>query len=307
MEGAQTLRFTLQAQGDIRRITRDLADLQAQISSGTKARDLAGFGGSSSQLLSAQGMKAALESRKAVFDQFEGRFDIQALALNQGASSARGLAQTIREALAANDGRGIGTELEFAFSGLVAAMNESWNGQPLFAGERESGPPIKVNSLAALAATTGPNDIFDESERAKILDINSGPPMELSAKASEVSAGVFDAMRELKLLIDFAGGAIGQPIPSSMVSQLQTISGRLDTEAEKLTNEEGRTGRMQARFDLERERVTQQTDLLTKEIGNQADADLAQVSIKLNTLMAQYEAAAKSFSDLSKLTLLDYL
>lgn len=307
MQGAITLRFTTQAQTDIRRITNDLADLQAQISSGTKAHDLAGFSGGSARLLSSHGMQASLDARRAVLDQFEGRFDIQALALSQGATSARDLAQTIREALAANDGRGIATELEFAFSGVVAAMNQSWNGQPLFAGERQGGLPVKVGSLSALVAATSPQDIFDESERSIVVDLGAGPPLELGAKASEVSAGVFDAMRDLKMLLDSAGGAIGQPINPAIVSQLQAISGRLDAEAQKLTNEEGRTGRLQARFDTERERLSQQSNLLAKEIGAQADADLAQVSIRLNSLMAQYEAAAKTFSDLSKLSLLNYL
>jgi flagellar hook-associated protein 3 FlgL len=307
MEGAVTLRFTTQAQSDIRRITRDLADLQAQLSSGTKARDLGGFSGESTRLLSAKGMQAALDARRAVMSQFEGRFDLQMLALNQGASSARGLAQTIREALASNDGRGIASELQFAFEGVAQAMNETWGGQPLFAGERQTGTPIKVGSLDALAAATGPDDIFDESERHAVVDIGLGSPIELAGKASEISGGLMDTMRSLKQLMNFAGGSIGQPIDPSMVSQLSAIAARLDSEAQTLTNEEGRTGRLQARFDLERERVTQQTDLLSKEIGNQADADLAQVSIKLNTLMAQYEATAKSFSDLSKLSLLNYL
>ena len=54
-------------------------------------------------------------------------------------------------------------------------------------------------------------------------------------------------------------------------------------------------------------RLEERSNLITKEIGDQADADLAEVSIKISALMIQYEAAAKTFADLSKLTLLDYL
>jgi len=46
---------------------------------------------------------------------------------------------------------------------------------------------------------------------------------------------------------------------------------------------------------------------LTKEIGEQADADLAAVSVQMSALLVQYEAAAKTFSELSKLNLLQYL
>ena len=47
--------------------------------------------------------------------------------------------------------------------------------------------------------------------------------------------------------------------------------------------------------------------MVSKEIGDQTDADLAEVSIRLNTLLAQYEAAAKTFAELSQLSLLKYI
>ena len=50
-----------------------------------------------------------------------------------------------------------------------------------------------------------------------------------------------------------------------------------------------------------------QSDLLSKEIGDETDADLAEVSIRLNTLLAQYEASAKTFAELSQLSLLRYI
>ena len=81
----------------------------------------------------------------------------------------------------------------------------------------------------------------------------------------------------------------------------------LEAEANHFTNEQGRAGQLQNRFETELVRLEERSNLLTKEIGDQADADLAQVSIQISTLMVQYEAAAKTFADLSRLSLLDYL
>ena len=88
---------------------------------------------------------------------------------------------------------------------------------------------------------------------------------------------------------------------------MQAITDQLDAEANNFTNEEGRAGQLQARFDTERVRLQDRSNLLVKEIGAQADADLAEVSMQLSALMVQYQAAAKTFADLSKLSLLDYL
>jgi flagellin-like hook-associated protein FlgL len=307
VSGPLTLRFSTQAQLDIRRITRELSELQGQIASGAQAHDLQGFGGASSRLLNAQSLRAASDARGSVINQLQARFGVQGAALGQVAEASSLLAQSIREAISSNDGRGIGVELDLSFASIVAALNETWNGQPLFAGERLSGQPVKVGSLAELQAAAGPEDIFDEAERHQVIDLTGGPPVMLSAKASELSQGLFDTLAGLKDLLDAAGGQIGQPISAGDRTALQQFADQLDAQANTFTNEEGRAGQLQSRFEAERVRLQQRSNLLVKEIGDQADADLAQVSITLNSLLVQYEAAAKTFADLSQLSLLKYL
>lgn len=307
MSGPLTLRFTTQAQLDIRRITSNLSELQGQVASGAAAKDLQGFGGASSRLLNAQTLKANADSRASLINQLQARFGVQGAALGQVAEASNLLAQSIREAISANDGRGIATELDLSFVSIVSALNETWNGQPLFAGERQGAGPIKVKTLDDLVAAVGPQDIFDEATRHQVVDLGAGDPIVVSAKASELSQGVFDALKDLKLMINGAGGTIGQPITATQVAQLQNIADRLDIQANNFTNEEGRAGQLQKRFETERARLNERSNLLLKEIGEQADADVAAISIKLSSLMTQYQAAAKTFSELSKLTLLDYL
>ena len=307
MSGPLTLRFTTQAMLDIRRITRELSDLQAKVASGREAKDLQGFGGASSRLLNAQSMRANADARASVINQLQARFGVQGAALGQVAEAAGLLAQSIREAISANDGRGISTELDLSFSSVVSALNESWNGQPLFAGERQGQGPIRISTLDQLQAATGPDDIFDEAERHQVLDLGAGDPIKLSAKASELSQGLFDTLNDLADLVDASGGQIGQPISGADNTALQQLADRLDAESNKFTNEEGRAGQLQKRFSAERVRLQERSNLLLKEIGDQADADIAMVSVQLSALLVQYEAAAKTFSDLSQLSLLKYL
>ncbi len=307
MSGPMTLRFTTQATLDIRRITQELSSLQAKVASGREAKDLLGFGGASSRLLNAQTMRANADARSSVINQLQARFGVQGAALGQVAQAAGLLAQSIREAISANDGRGIATELDLSFASIVSALNESWNGQPLFAGERQGQGPVRISTLAELQAATSPDDLFDEAARHQVLDLGAGEPIVLSAKASELSQGLFDTLAGLKDLIDDNGGQIGQPIGAANVASLLAFADALDAESSKFTNEEGRAGQLQKRFDAERVRLQERSNLLLKEIGSQADADIAMVSVQLSALLVQYEAAAKTFSDLSQLSLLKYL
>jgi flagellar hook-associated protein 3 FlgL len=307
MSGALTLRFTTQAQLDIRRMTRDLSDLQRQVASGAKANDLGGFGGGASRLLNAQTLKATADARSSTVVQLEARFGVQSAALGQVAGAAQLLAQSIREGISSNDGRGIAVELNLAFSSTVSALNETWNGQPLFSGERMGAGPIKINTLEELVTAVTPDDIFDEATRHQIIDLGAGTPIPLASKASEMSQDLFNTLRQLKDMVDAAGGQIGAPMTAAQITELQQITDQLDTEAQTFTNEEGRAGQLQTRFAAERARLQDRSNLLLKEIGDQADADLAEVSVQISSLLVQYEAAAKTFADLSKLTLLDYL
>jgi flagellar hook-associated protein 3 FlgL len=307
MSGPLSLRFSTQAQVDVRRITNELVKLQAQMASGAKANDLQGFGGGSSRLLNAQSLKSNADARASVINELQARFGVQGAALGQVADAAGALALSIREAISANDGRGIATELDLSFTSIVSALNESWNGQPLFAGERQGAGPIRVNTLQQLQDATGPEAIFDEAARHQIIDLGTGSPVKVSAKASELSTGLFDTLRAMKDMLDATGGAIGQPISATQRDQLIMFADTLEAEANNFTNEQGRAGQLQNRFETESVRLEERSNLIVKEIGEQADADIAQVSIQISALLVQYEAAAKTFADLSRLTLLDYL
>jgi len=232
---------------------------------------------------------------------------VQGAALGQVAHASELLAQSIREAISANDGRGIATELELSFASIVSALNETWNGQPLFAGERQGSGPVRIATLQQLQDATGPQDIFNEAGRHQILDLGAGDPIVLSRKASELSDGLFNTLLQLKTMLDASGGTLGQPITDTQRTQLLGIVDQLSAESAKFINEEGRAGQLSARFSTEQVRLQERSNLLLKEIGSQADANLAEVSIRLNALMVQYEASAKTFADLSKLSLLNYL
>ena len=307
MEGPTTLRFATQASMDVQRMMRQLTDLQRQVASGNVSNDLAGFGDNAATLLNTQTLQATSNAKAQALSALNARFGVQASALDQVAQSASTLAKTIRDALSANDGRTIDTELNLAFSSAVSGLNETWNGQPLFAGERVGNPPVKVDTLQQLLAATGPQDIYDEAARPQVIDLGTGTPIKVADKASELSQPLFDTFTALQQMINQAGGQLPAPLTQAQRDQLTDIATQLDAESATFTTAEGRAGQLQQRFTNEGTRLTARSNLLAKAIGDQSDADIAQISIQINTLMAQYQASAKTFTDISKLSILAYL
>lgn len=308
MSGAVSLRFNTQAQTDIQRMMRQLTDLQRQVASGAKSNDLAGFGGGASRLLNAQSLRASADAHASSANQLVARFGVQAQALDQVATATQGMAKAIRDAISSDDGRAVAVEMNLNFSSIVSALNETWNGQPLFAGQRtDNSGPVKISSLNELLAATGPDDIYDESEQPQTFTLSGGAVVQLADKASTLSQDLFNVFRSLKTLVDGAGGQLGAPMTGAERDQLQAIAVQLEGAADTFVNAEGRAGQLEKRFTAEFTRLQDRSNLLLREIGDQADADLAQVSIEISTLLAQYEAAAKTFTDISKLSLLNYL
>lgn len=308
MTGALTLRFNTQAQSDIQRMMRELSDLQRQVASGNKSNDLSGFGAGASRLINAQSLRASADANSSAVTQMAARFGVQGAALGQVSNSATQLAESIRNAISSNDGRGIGVELRLSFSSTVSALNESWNGQPLFAGQRTNvNGPMLVSTLDELDVATTDAQLFNEAEEEQTFTLSGGARVVLADKASDLSRDLMNTYRDLNTMLVGAGGEFGAPLTQSQITQLNGIVQRLDSSADTFVNAEGRAGQLEKRFIAEKGRLQDRSNLLLKEIGAQADVDLAEVSIQISSLLAQYEATAKTFSDISKLSLLNYL
>lgn len=306
MTSALTLRYTTQMRLDIERMTREMSNLQAQVASGQRAQDLQGFASASNQIVNAQSLLALSEARAFAATQLSARFGVQADALANAARAGVNLATAIKSALASDDGRTLDIDMSVAFSSVVSSLNETWNGQPLFAGERVGARPVPLGSIEDLVVLPS-GQWFDESERHQVIDLGAGAPVPLADKASEVGAGLLTALRDLKVVIDAAGGRLTDDITPTQKTQLEQIADALIAAANVVTASEGRTGQLAKRIDDERTRLTARANLLSRELAQETSADIPRISIELSTLEAQYQATAKIFSDLSKLTLLNFL
>lgn len=307
MQAVPTLSFTNRARADIARITSELSDLQRQTASGRKAEDLQGLGSGATRTLTAASLLNLDRGRIAQAQEIDARLGIQGATLSQAAESVNTLASAVRNAAITGDGGFLGPELEFAFAGLTSAMNQTYNGQSLFAGERVDTPPVKAKSLNDLIGVSYPEDLFNEGVRRQTLDLGENNTVELADKASEISWKAYEAMRDLKGMLDAAGGRLPNPLPAADVNKLLTLADALAAGGSDIRGAEGRNGLVQGRVEDTVGRLERRSLVLEQDISLQTSSDLAEVALRLNALQTQYQATAQTFSQLSRLTLLEFL
>jgi flagellar hook-associated protein 3 FlgL len=305
MKVTPTFLIATQARNDLARLTNDLYGLQRQTASGFLADDLKGYGDNAGRIISARGVVAQTEARKAAAERLQVRLDTQDLALSKAAGAAAQLKKDVVLALSQTDGRFLADQLKTAFGQVVDALNQSEDGQALFAGERATGTAVRVTSLDDLAGALTDDQLFNESVRSATVDLGTGAPLTVADKASTISRDMFDAMRNL--YAEMQAGAFGTPLTITQELALRNAVGALDAAHGAIVEAQGRNGDVNNRLDREIARLSSQSTLVTKHISDVADADLAEVAMKLSASQTQYQAIAKVFSDIRELTLLNFL
>lgn len=301
-----TFLFNDQSRTDFARLQRQLLDLQRQVGSGAKADDLKGYGDASARILSARGMIAQTDAHNAAAQTLSSRLDMVDKSLNQTADAAEEMRLSVLNAIANNDGRFLADMLNTQFAAARSALNVTFEGETLFGGERIDGTPINAANVDELAAAAATSDIFDESDRVRTMDIGSGS-MQIADKASTIGADLFDAMRELKLLLDANGGTLPKPLTDAQNDALEALAADFGAARQTVLLAQGRNGQLQEHVEKETERLTAQSDTLAKVVSDVADADPAEVAMRLAAAQVQYQAVAAVYSQLSSLSLLDYL
>lgn len=297
--------ITTLARADLGRISSELYDLQRQTASGAREQDLKGYGAGASLIVSARTAIANSAARVDAANRLVARLDIQDIALGQAASSAAQLKQDIMTALAADDGRFLADQLKIGFDQATDALNTTYDGVTLFAGERRAGAVITAQTLGELPSAIQTGALYDESARTPTLDLGFGAPVTVAETASTFSRKLYSAMRELNDIV--LGEPLGQPLTTDQRARLTAAAQSFDLAHRDLVEAQGRNGDTQARVARTVERLTAESDLLSKHLGDTADADLAEVAMKLSAAQTQYQAAAKVFSQIKDMSLVNFL
>jgi flagellar hook-associated protein 3 FlgL len=296
-----------QARTEISRIQADMAELQRQTATGRKVNELRDAGAGASAALNAAAMLSSTEARLTALKELDGRFAIQDVSMQRVSESASTLLQQLRDMIANNSGVNLPEMVDHAFNEAKGALNATWAGLPVFGGEQISQPPISAADVAALAALPSVADAFEVSNRPQTIDLGEGVIIQMTPRANDLGGSYFDVLRDLKQLIDANGGALNTPLTAAQRTALQAIIPALDTARQSIVEQQGAHGEVWKQVDRESVRLQQRSDYLTKALGDQVDANMAEVAMKLAQAEAQFQASARTFNTLREMSLLNFL
>lgn len=295
------------ARNDIAALSRQLFDLQRQSASGYKATDLRGYGEENRQILSTRGEIQRLEARQWAADRAETRLGVQDFALNQATEGVKALRDSMLRAVSQDDGRFLHVELDTAFRLVQSGLNQTFAGQYLFSGERVDEASIRAKTLDELVQLPTDYDIFTQSPRDAVMDIGDGEPTPVAEQAREFARSTLVMMRELKRMLDANGGTFPQQMSGELRGQLSSMLEVTDKATSDLVAAQGRNGAMQKRVEMERTRLSERVDFLQAQVGEAADANLAEIAMRIASAQTQYQAAARVFSQIAELSVLNFL
>ncbi len=293
-----------QARTDLARINAELYDLQRQTASGNKAADLKGYGQEAGRIVSARAAIAQSTARVDAAGRIAARLDIQDVALQQAAASAAQLKQDIFTALSSGDASFLSAQLEAAFRQATEALNTTYEGIPLFSGDRRDAAPVQASNLNDLAGELDAGTLFAESTRTATIDLGAGAVFEVAPKASAASSQLYHAFRDLYA---FLQAGVDTPITGAQRNALNDIATTLDGGHRQVLEAQGINGNTQKNLERTVTRLTAHADLLSSHLAKVAESDLAEVAMRLSAAQTQYQAAASVFSQIKDLSLVNFL
>ncbi len=290
---------------DVLAAQRELYDVQQQTARQKTADDLSGFARDATTLLSARGFVARADTFRQTNDELQVRLSTQDLALGQIKDSISDLRVSVTDAVGQDTGDNVITSLQAAFSAVAGALNTSIAGRYVFAGVSENTVPVTGSDLSDLAAAANSDDLFANSSRQPVAQLDSNTQVAVAPLADGVGSEAFRLMKEI---VDLdAVDPFGGPLNANQEAFLQTKIAELDTVLDGLIGAQVQNGSLQEQVDATVVRLTDEADFFVETVQGIENVDLAELAARLAQAQLQLDASAQVFNVLRQATLLNQI
>lgn len=283
----------------IQRNQARLATTQAQLASGKKANDLAALGTDAVRTLTTHSMLARAEAQSSVARQLGTTLSLYDTAISGIDTLGGDLQQKLLTARGTNETAGLQDTIESAFSQFSALLNADEGGVPLFGGGQDARPfaPAALADLSADPASDFSNGAVRASARvADNLDIVYGlTARDLGGQMAQVFRTLADA------------GPFTGPLTTTQHDALLAAGSALDAAMTGIRARNAENGHRHAQAETLATRADDRAVLFKGIISEQEDADLGQIAMDLSQQKTMLQASYSVFSQLSGLSLVDYL
>ncbi|MBB4616668.1 flagellin [Sphingomonas abaci] len=283
------------------RATEKLNDVLNQLSSGKKASDLAGLGSDAVRSLSTRNMLARQEAQGKAASQIGTTLSLYATNIGAIDESVTSLRTALLTAAGTGNGTGVQGAITSAFQQVRNALNASDGEVSLFAGSQSQGAPFKPVTLADTVGATTATAFADDGVRASAR-VGDGIEMTYGVSARDLGGDLLQAFRTLA-----EAGDIGSTPTAAQVTAMTSAAEQIQKALAGVRSIDGDNGRKQAQVESLATRADERSTLLKGVISDAEDADYAQLSTELDQQQQVLKASYSVFSQVSKLSLTDYI
>lgn len=290
------------------RASEEQAKTQEQIASGKKVNSFADVSGDTGVLLSAKRVEANLEQYNRTANEVLNRLNVQDIQMRELENAAGDLRQAVNQAIATGSGLNFMEEIEGIFGRVVSVVNSSIDGKYVYAGTRTDVAPVNISNLTQLAGLASVDDAFENNDLKRSVAIDDGEVVEFGFLAKDLARDIFQEIKDLKAYHD--SGVTG-PLSGNITGAKSTylegrVAGIIQINQD-ITSQVAMNGRL---INVVQNSIIrhEDEDVFVKEfIGSIEDVDLAEAVSRLNLNQVQTEATARMVSQLTRLSLLDFL
>ncbi|WP_417317166.1 flagellin [Emcibacter sp.] len=282
-------------------------DNQMTVTTGKKELHYSGLASEVDTLLGAKNTLLRTQSYLNSTDYVERQLSTNDIQLDALFTNAENVRDTVLNAIAMEETFSLEEALNDAFTSMISALNTRIGGVYIFSGARTDVPPVNASDLTDLVAAAAATDLFENDNRIPTAKIGQNTEMEYGILADDVAGDIFTAMKNLA---DFDAGAFG-PIDGQLTPVQRTfLEGELSTLESAIDTIQlviARNGNRQQSLENTMNQHLEGEAFLKVFISDIEDADIAEAITNLENNQVALQASYQITSQLSQLSLLNYI
>lgn len=292
----------------IMKASKAMTRTQTQVASGKVSSDYAGIGDKTAVLEAARAASGRVDGYKTSTQVALNQADMQDTQLSTLSDLAGQLRKSVTDAVANNDGSTLMTQMQSVFDQALQILNsKDPNGNYMYGGDKDDTPPVSATSLSQLLALPSASAAFVNGTVKKSVRVGDGEQVTYGVLASDIGTQLLQSIKDV---VDFNAGVNGNF--NGNLAQLQsdflsTTIGTATAAATVVNNAAASNGFVYNRLTDAADQQSSLSTLYTGFVSDLEDVDMGEAITRLNQNQVALQAALQVTSQLSQISLLNFL
>ncbi len=282
---------------------------QKQVTSGTRSRDFEGIAGDVATLLGAKTVAERTEQYLKTNIELERITQLTNTSLQGLVDTADSLRKEMISAINIGSGIGLRDQIDSFFDITVSLLNQRDNGHYLFSGTRTDTAPVNVSTPAALEALGANNaaNAFSNNDIKTQAKIDDNQTLTYGVLAKDVAKDLMQLMQDLMIFATASTGKFSDPLSDTDRTFLLSKIAASNTAFDTLNTAQAKHGVTMRTLQEAQDRHRDDSYFIRSFIADIEDVDVAEAITRLNADQTALEASFHIFSQVNRITLLDFI